>query len=407
MASLSVLHILRTIKERGSISRTELQQITGLSWGTITNTTRELLTRNLILEEGTLPTKAGRKPMRLAINPGPHALIGVDIAPHRLRAIALNLSGEPLFFQEKEYTIALAPERVLDLVADLIRAAQAEPAVARRTLLGVGVAAPGALDVVTGTLRHAPRLPAWNNVPIRDYLESKIGHTVLLEHDPNCLALAERWFGEASAAEDVLCILLSDGIGMGILLNGEIFRGSQQLAGEFGHITVDPNGPACACGDYGCIEAFCSISAVIDAARHNTTGQSAFLRGIFATRLPTLGELIEAARQNDPAAREAFHHMGRYLGLGAANLVDLLNPALIVLAGPLTAASDFFMESLNSSLSAHAWRHSTRHVIISRLGPRAIAIGACGRVLQSLFEAQANGNATAKNGHALPQEAHA
>jgi len=255
----------------------------------------------------------------------------------------------------------------------------------------VGVAAQGAVDVQAGIMRFAPPMPGWTDVPLREALRKMLDIPVLIEHDPNCLALAERWFGAAAAAEDVLCIGLSDGVGMGILLHGEIFRGAQQMAGEFGHITVDPDGPPCACGDRGCIEAFCSVSAVHKAVRDNPAQQSTALREIIAQRTPTIAELIAAARQDDAAVRAAFVRLGRYLGLGIANVIDLFNPALIVLCGPLTAGHEFFLPELQQQVQRHAWQHSQRHIVLSTLGPRAIAIGACGAVLQSLFERTDNG----------------
>lgn len=386
MAALNVLHILRTIKEHGTVSRTDLQEITGLSWGTITNTTRELLDRNLIREEGPLQTKAGRKPMRLALNPASHSLVGVDIAPGVVRCVALNLAGDVLWEERQEYAAATPPMQVLDLAAGLVRDALHTPEIAVRLCLGVGVAAQGAIDVARGIMRLAPRMPGWANVPIRDYLQLKISAPVLVEHDPNCLALAERWFGAASAADDVLCINLGEGIGMGILIKGEIFRGAQQMAGEFGHVTLDPNGPACACGDHGCVEAFCALPAIIEAVRKEQHNATPAIREAFQNGGVHLADLLAAAQAGDAVVAGAFRKMGRYLGVGVANLIDMFNPALVVLCGPLTAAREFFLPALQEQVARHAWKHSLGRTVISELGQRAVAIGACGIVLQSVFD---------------------
>ena len=388
MATLSVLHILRTIKERGSVSRTDLQHLTSLSWGTITNTTRELLNRNLIREEGALATKSGRKPVKLAINPASHVLVGVDIAPDSLKCLALNLAGETLWSENRGFDLALPPAEVLDLVAGMLRRALEEPSVRQRMCLGVGIAAQGALDVRRGLMRFAPRMPGWKNVQIRDHLQAQIPVPVLIEHDIHCLALAERWFGEATAADDVLCINLGEGIGMGILLNGDVYRGSQELAGEFGHITVDPNGPPCACGDRGCIESFCSTHAINEFARSRAADQSPTLAAILATRPATAPELIAAASAGDLAARAGLERLGQYLGLGVANLIDLFNPSLIVLCGPLALGREYYLPALNHQIEKHAWKHSNRQLLISKLGNQAVAMGACGIVLQSVFDQQ-------------------
>ncbi len=388
MASLSVLNILRTIKERGSVSRTDLQQMTGLSWGTITNTTRELLNRNLIREEGAAVTKSGRKPVKLAINPSSHALVGVDLAPHTLKVIALNLAGETLCYEQRDYDMGAPANETLDLASNMLQRALDDTAVRGRMCLGVGIAAQGAIDVRTGVMRFAPRMPGWKNVAVRDHIQRRISAPVLLEHDPNCLALAERWFGEAGAAEDVLCVNLAEGVGMGILLNGEVYRGSQELAGEFGHMTIDPEGPACACGDRGCIESYASTSALVEGVKSRPEETSPELAGILATRAPTVTELIAAAAGGDLAAKYAFERMGKYLGIGMANLVDLFNPSLIVLCGPLVAAREHFMLAVQVRIDKHAWKHSCRKLLISRLGDRAVAMGACGILLQAVFDQQ-------------------
>lgn len=386
MASLSVLRILRTIKERGIVSRTELQTMTDLSWGTITNTTRELLNRNLIREEGALQTKAGRKPVRLAINPDSHSLIGIDLNCELIRCMATNLNGDVLFEKEKSFPISLAPEAVLDLVLGLIQEALHSPKVEGRICLGVGVGAPGSIDAAAGIIRVAPRLTGWANVPVRDYLQHRLPIPVLLEHDPNCLALAERWFGHAGSAEDVLCLMMGAGVGLGIMLNGEIYRGSQQQAGEFGHTTVHPEGPLCACGNRGCVEAYSSSQAVIEGIRSKPQDQSEYLKKIFAERTPTLEEVSFAADNGDVAARNALQNMGTFLGIGLSNLVNILNPELIVLCGPMLAVAQHFLPALDEQVQHRSWKHSSRQIILSELGARGIAIGSCGAVLQSLFD---------------------
>ncbi len=385
MASLSVLNILRTIKERGTVSRTDLQQTTGLSWGTITNTTRELLNRNLIREEGALSTKAGRRPVRLAINPSNHSLVGVDIGRKIVRCMMLSLSGELLWKEEFTYETDDAPADVLTRVADLVQKAIDMPFATPRTCLGIGVSAPGAIDVLNGIMRFAPGMPSWNNAPICQILQGRLGPRIYIEHSRNCLAMAERWFGKASQAEDVLCVTVGGGVGMGILIEGEVFRGSQQFAGEFGHTTIDPEGPLCRCGDRGCIEAYCSVPAVLEYIRSVPDQQSAALASILATRAPTVAELTGFARDGDQAAIGAFARVGSYLGIGLANLVDLFNPDLIVLAGSLMVAREFFMPKLDSAVQKHAWKHSTRQILVSQLGENAIGMGACGMVLQSIF----------------------
>ena len=380
MPVASVLHILRTIKEKGSISRTDLQQITGLSWGTVTNTTRELLNRSLIREEGALSTKAGRKPVQLALNRQGHCLGGVEIAPDGVRCIVMNLAGDMLWYEQRPATATEAPETLLMAASDMVSRGLESPAVGARHCMGVGVAVPGALDVKRGIVRYAPRMPAWDNVPVLEYLSSRINAAVRLEHNPNCLAMAERWFGAAGEAENVLCVHLGEGVGMGILLNGEIFRGADGLAGEFGHTTLDPAGPPCACGDRGCVEAYCSASALVNDAK------KAAPAGDAAGNVKIVEELAALADNGNAVAIATFQAMGEKLGTGVANIIDLFNPNVVILAGRTIAAASHFMPALERQVETHAWRDSSRKLLISRLGERATAMGACGIILQGAFD---------------------
>ncbi|HVT79609.1 MAG TPA: ROK family transcriptional regulator [Phycisphaerae bacterium] len=378
MANTSVLNILRTIKDRGSISRTDLQQVTGLSWGTITNTTRELLERNFIREEGATASKAGRKPMRLALNPARHSLIGVEITPELVRCLAMNLAGDTLWYETAPVSGSDEPEAILDHTADIVR--RGLSAVSARLCLGIGVAVPGTLDVKTGAVVRAPRLPKWSNVPVRDRLQAKLNSAIRIERIANCLAIAERWFGAAGDAEEILCVKIGEGVGMGVLINGEIFRGGQGMAAEFGHITIDPDGPACACGDRGCVEAYCSAPAILHHARSLAAGPDA------AATVKSVEELAALAGNNNAAALATFERMGKVLGIGVANAIDLFNPALVVLSGKSAAAEQFFMGALQKQVETHAWPHSSHKLLVSRLGERATAMGACGMILQAAFE---------------------
>ncbi len=306
--------------------------------------------------------------MRLAINPDNHSLIGVDIGRKIIRCVMLSLIGEVLWKEQFSYGTEDAPADVLARVADCVQKGLGLPEAAARTCLGIGVSVHGALDVLNGIMRFAPGMPSWKNAPILQMLQSRLAPRVYIEHSRNCLAMAERWFGKASGADDVLCVTVGGGVSMGILIEGEVFRGSQQFAGEFGHTTLDPNGPPCGCGDNGCIEAFCSAPAVLEYIRSVPDQQSPALVEIFATRNPTMMELATVARAGDAAAIAAFERVGAYLGIGLANLVDLFNPDLIVLAGSLMVAREFFMPRLDRALQKHAWKHSNRQILDFAIG---------------------------------------
>ena len=382
--------IFCAIKERGTVSRTELQQLTGLSWGTITNTTRELLQRNLIREQGAQSTRAGRKPVRLAVDPATHRLIGLDIAGRGgavARCVMLNLAGETLGYEEFPFDAGDSREHLLQRAGEVVHQLLELPAVSCRNCLGVGLAVPGYLQDPATSEQTATN--GWHDT-MRRALQERVGVPVRLENDRNCLALAERWFGQAGKAEDLLCLSLGESVGLGILIKGEVFRGSQELAGNFGHTTVEPEGVECVCGDRGCVEAYASVKAVRAYVRSPANGHAGAPGNGSTAAGPsgeaTAAELIQAVRDGDAAAREAFARLGKYLGIGIANLLDLFNPDMVVLAGPLAEGKELFLGVLREEVQQHTLARWNREVIVSQLGERATAMGACGIVVQSIFE---------------------
>ncbi|HEY4329497.1 MAG TPA: ROK family protein [Phycisphaerae bacterium] len=366
----SVLNILRTIKDRGIISRTDLQQETGLSWGTITNTTRELLNRKLIREVGAVSTKAGRKPMRLALNPSGHCLIGVEVVSPQgdkragsVFCLVINLAGEVLWDGREEISEA---EKIPDQVAEIVQRAMSSSAMVTRSLMGIGVA------VGRGLM---------NDSAFKGRMEARLREgemPVRLESVPNALAIAERWFGAAGAAEDLLCIELAESLSMGVLIGGEIFRGSTGAAGSVGHVIVESEGELCICGRNGCLHMYCSHEALLT---HAAAG---------GAPARSVEELAGLAAAGNAGGRRTFERMGKYLGIKISNLMSLFDPALVVLAGRSLAAEAHFMPELRAQLPAGGGVMGgaipDSKVVISRLGERAGAMGACGIILQAAFD---------------------
>jgi predicted NBD/HSP70 family sugar kinase len=242
-------------------------------------------------------------------------------------------------------------------VADLIRRAQ--QAAGTRQILGVGVCVNEPSD----------RGGSWNE--LRTALDSQVNLPVLLVPRAAALALAERWFGAANA-DDLLCIELGRSIALGILLEGEPFRSSSGMAANFAHVCVDPNGPACPCGGRGCVSSFCSAPALMAFAHEaGANGEAA-----------TVEALTAMAAAGSVPARAAFDRMGQYLALAVNNLVQLFEPALVVLAGTTTAAAEFYTPALERHLRRGADSRAVP-LLVSQLGGRAGALGAAAVVVQA------------------------
>ena len=378
MPIASVLHILQTIKDRGPISRTDLQHVTSLSWGTITNTTRELLNRKFIQEQGALSTKAGRKPVQLALNLQTHCLLGLEILPdHTYRAIAMDLAGNINWHQAAPLFEA-SPEGIGSQLAETLRRGLA--ATGNRASLGAGIVLPA--DPCQASFPRADTL--------RNTMSAHLQMPVVLEHPANALALAHRWFGQTAAADcdDFICVHLGDSIELGIIAGGDIFRCHTGAAGRLAHIALDPAGPRCVCGNRGCVHTYCSLPALLAAAQDGA--------GVQAPQ--SLAELVARAQAGQPHALAACARLGTQLGTAILWLADLYDPAFLVLTGKTAAAAPHFMPALQTRL---ALRPVPPQVLLSPFTADAPAMGVCALVLQNAFDAQMASQAT-RDAEVLP-----
>jgi N-acetylglucosamine repressor len=381
------LTVLRLVRERGPISRVELQRRTKLSWGTITSAIKELLAREVIEELGAVATGVGRRPVKLDLNTRRNFVLGLDMGTQAVRSVLVDIKGRIL--DQQQFPLDPSAPRAA-LLGGLLGAARRildanRPAEAG--LAGIGIAAPGAVDYLRGIGRFAPHHPNWHEVPLKARFEKQFGVPCFVDHVSNCFALSEKLFGLGRELDSFICVLLGSGVSAGIVIHGQVYRGAENFSGEFGHTTIDPNGPPCACGSRGCLEVYASGLALArigaEEARRAAGRRLLARAGGEAGRVT--GELLfEAARQGDRQARAVFRQMGKLLGVGVGNLINLFNPERIILCGQVSKASEFFMPALQESLKKHAWHGSARDVRISRLenGP---LLGAVAIVLQEIF----------------------
>ena len=258
---------------------------------------------------------------------------------------------------------------------------------AETCLPGVGVAAPGAVEFSTGVCLYAPHHPQLKDAPLKDKFEQAFGVPCYVDHDYNCFVLAEQIFGYGRGLASFICVVLGTGLSAGFVLNGEVYRGAESFAGEFGHTCVDEDGPMCACGNTGCLEALASGSAIASTARrdlpsHPESSLKQMVKGDDA-RI-TAETVAVAARQGDLLSRKIYSRMGTVLGVGLSNLINTFNPECIILGGRVSKASDLFLASCMETVRKRAWYASAKDVKVSRL-QRGEALGAAALVLQQIF----------------------
>jgi len=373
-------HVLNAIKTHGPIGRADIARQTGLSPATVTSISAKLISQNLVLEKSAGDSSGGRPPILLVINPKGGYVVGIKLTETHavcaltdLEALVIAKSSMPLSGHD--------PARVVDDLAQMVLTFIRGQKIAKKQLLGVGVGLAGIVDAEEGILRQSP-IYGWDNVPLRAMLQSKLRIPVYIENDVNTLTLTERWFGHGQGVDHFLTVTVGRGIGLGIVANGQFYRGQTGGAGEFGHTTINPDGPLCACGKRGCLEAYVGDPGLIRAA------QESFALGKLTSSVQNLDELLSLAQTGDIAAIQIFDQAGRILGIGIANLINLFNPKKIIISGEGTREGDFLFVPMKESIQQNTMPglFDPNTVQIAPWGDDAWARGAAGLVLREVFE---------------------
>jgi N-acetylglucosamine repressor len=344
--------VLNLVREHQPISRADLARRMDVARGMVTPLVNELLAEGLIYEGATGNASRGRKPRMLHIRSHDRLAVAVDVHFSGTHAMVSDFSGRELALER--FATPATPEALVEELGRRIgRMIEAHAGVG--VCEGVGLVLPGMVDRQKGRLLNAPTL-GWRDVDLRTPLAAALGVPVHLERDAVACALSQMWSGQRDGAdgiENFVYVTVSDGVGTGLVVNGEVARGQSNTAGEFGHVPLSLDGPACSCGTRGCWEAYTSNLATI--ARYfgreldgrETTAQlreSGF----------TIADLIARLRSGDEMAHSALRETGRYLGVGIAAIVNALNPGRIVVGGEITAAWDVLGPEIERELGARA-----------------------------------------------------
>ena len=373
-------HVLNAIKTHGPIGRADIARRTGLSPATVTSITAKLISQRLVLEKAAGDSSGGRPPILLVINPKGGYVIGIKLTETHavcaltdLEAQIIAKSSMPLSGHE--------PAQVVDDLAQMVLMLIREQKIAKKQLLGVGLGLAGIVDAEEGVLRQSP-IYGWNNVPLRQMLQDKLHIPIYVENDVNTLTLTERWFGHGQDVDNFLTVTVGRGVGLGIVVNGQFYRGQTGGAGEFGHITMNPDGPLCACGKHGCLEAYVGDPGLVRLA------QEAAAKGDLSISVQNIDELLSLARTGDKTAIRIFDQAGRILGIGIANLVNVFNPKKIIISGEGTRQGDFLFNPMKESIQQNTMPglFDPGTVEIALWGDDAWARGAAGLVLREVFE---------------------
>jgi len=308
--------------------------------------------------------------------------IGVDVGGTKVAAGVVDADGQ-IIAKLKRSTPAASPPRTEQAIADVVTALLAVPELADQEVVPIGLGAAGFVDAARSTMLFAPNL-AWRDEPLKQRVEERIGREVVVENDANASAWAEARFGAARGYCDVMLVAVGTGIGAGIIIGGELYRGRWGIGGEPGHVRVVPDGRLCGCGNRGCWEQYCSGSALVaearEFARRTPEGAIRLLQLGGGTPEGISGpQITQAANEGDPAALRCFQTIGGWLGQGLADLAAILDPACFVIGGGVSEAADLLLDPARAAFERALTGRGHRpfaEIRVAELGPDAGLVGA-------------------------------
>jgi N-acetylglucosamine repressor len=369
--------VLNYVRERSPISRAEIARETELQRSTVSAIVDELQNAGLIEEIGIGDSTGGRKPTLLKLRTGNPVAIGVDITPRQTTVALADLAGKVL--EKKEFPTSPDSDFMSQqIVQRVLGFAQKYP----QAELEVGISVPGIADQTSGTTLYVPYFQ-WHDWNICQEITNKTGLPVTIDNDANAIALAELWFGRAKIrrVSNFITVLVGEGVGTGIIFEGQVYRGERGAAGEFGHMIVGTNAPVlCSCGSRDCWEAHASENAVI--ARYHKL----FDKNLTTSNGITMTKLVSLANEGETQAIEALKETAKYLGIGISNLIVGLSPQAVIVSGGITKAWPIIKDELLSIAERSVRRDLPKTAIMaSSLGDKPTLMGALSLVLAKKF----------------------
>jgi N-acetylglucosamine repressor len=365
--------ILNTVKAYGPIARTDIARMTALSPAAVTGLTAGLIDDGLIYEQQEGDSRGGRRPILLALDASGAYVVGVKLDENFAMLVLTDLNAKIIARQGVQFDAPDAKNvtaRLAECIRELLEGAHVD----QSRVLGIGIGVSGIVDSQTGMLRLSP-FSTWHDVPLAELLESHLDYPVYLDNNVNTLTLSEQLYGAGQHVHDFLVITIGRGCGLGIVTHGMLYRGSRGGAGELGHIPISTDGPICTCGKRGCLETFVAEPWLLRRAKLN------------GLTVATPDDLVHAADAHDPLALDIFGKAGLALGQGISTLVQLFNPAQIIISGEGVRALEHLRPTMDEGIRLHSLSPLVQDVEITvrALNDEIWACGAASLVLSEVF----------------------
>ena len=378
--------VLSIIHENEGIPRVGISNRLSLRFATVTNIVRELIEEGLVIEgEGINYSDRGRKAKRLEINPKARVSIGIDIGTKNIRAAIVDLKANILEKIKVPSYGTKGKDAVIKSFEIALRKMLGKAAQKKLKLLGIGIADPGIVNSKEGMSVYASNIRGWENFRFSDIIKEITEIPVIVNETSKLKAVAENKFGIGKDVKDMLYIDIGMGIGSGIIINGNLYSGTNEVAGEIGHTIIKEDGPLCYCGARGCLEAVAGGNVIAEKAKEILEN------GVYSTLRDKESidtkDVFEAAETGDKMCQHLINESARYIGIALANFVTLFNPELVVIGGGIAENSPNFVEAIEGTAKLNAFRYAAEKLrfCTSTLGENAATIGVASLFIKKFF----------------------
>ena len=377
---ISRSEVLDVIRSEKLISRSKLARMVSVSRATVSGIVSELLQAGVLEEVGEGVSTGGRRPIKLRYRPDSRMVVGVVLFHNRILAALTDMEGNPLNYLEIPI-YEMTPESLLCSMKEA--ALQILEGVPRDRVLGVGAGTPGLVDFETGVIEISVSR-GWleGGVRVREFLERELELPVYVANRSRVAALGEYQVGVGRGISNLIYLFLGQGIVAGVVIDGQLYLGSGSGSGEIGHVSVEPEGPLCDCGNRGCLECYATEAAILARARSIARENvDSFLQQVVDGHLErlTMDQVIQAARQDDPSALAVLADVGTKVGFAVSILIDLFDPEMVIIGGPIgSSAGEFLLPPVIREAQLRTLTRSLRRtrIVVGELGTKAVAIGA-------------------------------
>ncbi|WP_182274876.1 transcriptional repressor XylR [Bacillus velezensis] len=364
--------LLNEILKNAPISRAKLSEMTGLNKSTVSSQVNTLMKENLVFEIGQGQSSGGRRPVMLVFNKKAGYSVGIDVGVDYVNGILTDLEGT-IVLDQHHHLECSSPEITKDILIEMIHHFIANMPQSPYGLIGIGICVPGLIDK-NQKIVFAPN-SNWRDIDLKSFIQKKFNVPVFIENEANAGAYGEKVFGAAKNHDNMIYASIGTGIGIGIIINNDLYRGVSGFSGEMGHMTIDFNGPKCSCGNRGCWELYASEKALLTSLQTKEKKVST-------------QDIIDLAHLNDIGTLHALQNFGFYLGIGLTNILNTFNPQAIILRNSIIESHPIVLHSIKSEVSSRVYSHldNSYELLPSILGKNAPALGMSSIVIDHFLD---------------------